>query len=92
LGIYDRISGFKSAEERAECELKYASKKDLAEFEKLNKYGQFSVELLTSIMELLSIEEKTGNPNAFMFKGLLKQILESDDIYAIISASRFSRS
>lgn len=91
LGIYDKIEGFKSKEEQRKCEIKYADKTDLKQFEELNNYGQFSVQLLTYIMELLSIEEKTDNPNAYMFKGLLKQILETDDIYAIIGSARYSK-
>ncbi|MDE1854859.1 MAG: hypothetical protein KGH57_00870 [Candidatus Micrarchaeota archaeon] len=93
LKIYDEIKGFESKEQQLKCELKYAGKSDLKEFEELNKYGQFSIELLTYIMELLSIEEKTDTKagrEVYMFRNLLQQLSEKDDIYSIIGASRYA--
>ncbi len=93
LEIYDKIKGFQSKAEQQKCEVRFASMGDLKHFEELNQYGQFSIQLLTYIMELLSIEEKSDAFNkreVYMFRNLLSQLLENNDIYTIIGASRYA--
>ncbi|MEM5803770.1 MAG: hypothetical protein QW474_02845 [Candidatus Aenigmatarchaeota archaeon] len=59
----------------------------IKKYESLNNYGFFDIEFLTHLMELLMIQEKTNNPNAYMFKEVVNSILTSDDLYSIISAA-----
>lgn len=51
----------------------------------LNQYGDYSVEFLITFAELLMIQEKTNNPNAYMFKNVLTHIKNNADIYTIVS-------
>ena len=85
--MYDRITSFKTKEEQQKCELKFTNPENLKKFEELNKYGQYSVEFIGHVIELLSIEEKTGFEGAFMFKGVLKALKEKKDIFSIVSSA-----
>lgn len=85
--MYDMIAPFKTKEEQRKCELKFTNPENLKKFEELNKYGQYSVEFIGHIIELLSLEEKTGFDGAFMFKGVLKALKEKKDIFSIVSSA-----
>lgn len=54
------------------------------EFSNLN-YGIYSIEFLFRLAFLLMIQEKTNNPNAFMFKDLLCSLRNGDDLFKVIS-------
>lgn len=94
IDLYDnKVKPFKNKKEQCKCEVKYATNADLKRFRELDKYGQFSVELLTYIMELLTIEELNDKINVkevYMFRNLLQKLLDEDDIYSIIGASRYA--
>jgi hypothetical protein len=87
LDMYDKIRPFGSKKEQQKCELRFTSHEKLKRFEELNNYGQYSVEFIGHVIELLSIEEKTSLEGAFMFKKVLKALYESDDIFSIVSAA-----
>lgn len=87
LDMYDKIKPFKNKEEQQKCELRFTNSQELKKFEALNKYGQYSVEFIGHIIELLSIEEKTGFEGAFMFKKVLKALYEKKDIFSIVSSA-----
>lgn len=89
LDIYDKIEPFKTKEEQQKCELKYTRSDELKKFEPLNDYGQFSVEFLGCVMELLSREEKTGSAKAHMFRDVVEALYTSDDIFAITNTATF---
>ncbi len=92
LDVYDKVKPFKTKVEQQKCELKYTRSDELKKFEPLNQYGQFSVEFLGCVMELLSIEEKAFE-GAFMFKKVLTKLYEAEDIYSISNtAMPFKRS
>lgn len=61
----------------------------IVEFADLNNYGFFSIEFVTLLMELLAIQEKANNPNAYMFKDTIDMILHSKDLYKIIANASF---
>jgi len=82
LEVYDKVEPFKDKTEQQRCELKFTNPENLRSFEKLNEHGQYSVELIGHIMELLSIEEKAFE-GAFMFKEVLTKLYETEDIYSI---------
>ncbi len=58
----------------------------LRQFAPLNDLGFFKIDFLLHLMELLMLQEKTNNPNAYMFKDVLDGLLNSSDLYKIISA------
>lgn len=57
----------------------------LQRFEPLNTLGFFKIDFLLHLMELLMLQEKSNNPNAYMFKEVLDGLLNSSDLYKIIS-------
>jgi hypothetical protein len=89
LDTYDKIQPFRSKEEQQKCDLQYTRSDELKKFESLNEYGQFSVEFLGCVMELLSKEEKTGSSKAHMFRDVIQSLYETDDIFAITNTASF---
>lgn len=90
IDIYDRIEPFKTVEERNNYELYYTQYFE-EKFSSLDNLGAFSIEFLSSLIELfIKCEKQTDN--AFMFKNLLKLIIDfcegKKDYYQIISYSK----
>jgi len=85
--MYDKIEPFKTKEDQQNCKLKFTNPENLKRFDELNKYGQYSVEFIGHVIELLSIEEKTGMEGAFMFKDVLKALKDKKDIFSIVSSA-----
>ena len=85
--MYDKIEPFRTKDDQQKCELKFTNPENLKRFEELNKHGQYSIEFIGHVIELLSIEEKTGFEGAFMFKGVLKALKEQKDIFYIVSSA-----
>lgn len=56
-------------------------------YEPLNQYGYYKIEFLIILMELLIIQEKTNNPNAYMFSDVIDNMLTSKDLFKIISTA-----
>jgi hypothetical protein len=89
IEIYNNSSSFKTKEERENYKLKYgliASKK----FSDI-KGGKYSVEYITTIIELFSICEKQFE-KAYMFKKSLdlmkRYVNDQSDFYTVISHSK----
>ncbi|WRQ72873.1 MAG: hypothetical protein BME93_03460 [Methanosarcinales archaeon Met12] len=61
----------------------------ITHYQDLNNHGFFDIEFLTHLMELLMLQEKTNNPNAFMFIGVVDKLLNSNDLYSILSKAGF---
>jgi hypothetical protein len=60
------------------------------EYKILNIYGEYDVEFLYVLMELLAVQEKTNRADAYMFGNIIKELLETDrDIFKIISTAGF---
>jgi murein L,D-transpeptidase YafK len=89
LDTYDKIEPFKTKEEQQKCELQYTRSDELKKFEPLNDFGQFSIEFLGCVMELLSKEEKTGSSKAHMFRDVIKALYETNDIFSITNTATF---
>lgn len=85
--MYERVDGFKSKEDRAMCELKETTHEKLKEFEELNKYGEYSVEFIGHLIELMIKMEKNTPPEnpARVFKELIEAILNEEEIFVIVS-------
>lgn len=62
----------------------------IEEYEELNVYGEYDVEFLYVLMELLAVQEKTNRADAYMFGSIIEQLLEVDrDIFKIVSTAGF---
>lgn len=63
---------------------------DINKFSALNNYGEYNVEFLFVLMELLAVQEKTNRPDAYMFGNIIKELLkEKKDIFKIMSQASF---
>ncbi len=60
-GIYDKVESFKSKEDRKNCEFKETTQEKLKPFEELNKYGEYKVDFIGHLIELMIKMEK--NPS-----------------------------
>jgi len=89
LEMWDKVEAFKNKAEQQKCEIKYCLPEKLKEFEELNNYGEYKVEFIACVLELLMIQEKTGNAKAHMFKGVLQAIYDDKDIFSIVSKAGF---
>jgi len=87
LATYDQVEPFRSVEEQRNCRLKFSLPEAIARFAELDQYGQYSVQFIACVMELLAIEEKTGFDGAFMFRGVLKALAAEKDIFGLVSAA-----
>ena len=56
-------------------------------YQQLNKHGFFTIDFIVHLIELLMLQEKTNNPNAYMFHRVVNAILNSTDLYGIISTA-----
>lgn len=63
---------------------------DIEQYFALNTYGEYDVEFLYVLMELLAVQEKTNRADAYMFGRIIEELLEADrDIFKIISTAGF---
>jgi hypothetical protein len=90
IKIYDETKPFNNIEERNNYTLKYPTKM-VSKHSTLQGHGYYSIETLTSFIELFSICEKQSI-GAFMFRGLLTLIKEycegKKDFYQIVGYSK----
>jgi hypothetical protein len=89
VGMWDKVHPFKNKQEQQKCELKFTNPENLKQFKELDKYGEYPVEFIGHIIELLMIEEKNAE-RSFMFKGVLDSIYEDKDIFSIVSSAGYS--
>jgi len=61
----------------------------LTKYHVLSSAGFFTIEFLTHLMELLMLQEKTNNPQAYMFKNVINCLLKSKDLYKILSTAGY---
>jgi len=70
--------------------LQVYDKKDIAQFEELNKYGEYSVEFIFVVTELIMIQEKTNYPTGTMNVKVFERFRDkNDDIFSVVSAATF---
>ena len=63
---------------------------DIEQYFALNDFGEYDVEFLYVLMELLAVQEKTNRADAYMFGSIIDELLEADrDIFKIISTAGF---
>ncbi|MEW6617690.1 MAG: hypothetical protein AB1333_04740 [Patescibacteria group bacterium] len=82
--MYNRVKPFQNKAEQQRCELKETTKEKLKEFEPLNQYGEYTVEFIGHLIELMIIMEK-NHRQPFVFKDLLDAIINGKEIFVIVS-------
>lgn len=72
--------------------LQVYNKKNISKFEELNNYGQYSVEFILVVTELIMIQEKTNYPNGTMNVKVFERFRNKhNDIFSVVSAATFTR-
>ncbi len=63
---------------------------EIEQYFDLNAFGEYDVEFLYVLMELLAVQEKTNRADVYMFGKIIEELLEADrDIFKIISTAGF---
>jgi hypothetical protein len=65
------------------------SKNRFERFKELDAYGEYSVEFLAAIFDLIMIQEKTNYPNGIINRKLFEAFLAEKDIFSVVSAATF---
>lgn len=89
IAMWDKIEPFSTKADQQKCELRFTNPENLEPYEELDNYGEYSVEFIGHIIELMMLEEKTGNHKAFMFKGVLEAIRNDKEIFEIVSRATY---
>ena len=61
----------------------------VAQFQQLDAYGEYPVEFLLVITELIMIQEKTNYPQGTMNLNLFRLFREGADIFTVVSAATY---
>ena len=69
--------------------LQVFSPSHVEQFQELNRYGEYSVEFILVIGELIMIQEKTNYPQGMMNLRLFRLFREEADIFTVVSAATF---
>ena len=85
--MYNKVDAFKSKEDRKKCVIKETTDKKLKPFEGLNKYGEYKVEFIGHLIELMIRMEKNTPPEkpARVFKELMDALIQEKEIFVIVS-------
>lgn len=87
--MWDQVQPFTNKAEQQKCELHFTNPEKLAKFKALNQFGEYPVEFIGHVVELMMIEEKTGDHEAFMFKGVLDALYNDAEIFQIVQKATF---
>jgi len=69
--------------------LQVFSPQHVSKFQQLDAYGEYSVEFLLVITELIMIQEKTNYPEGTMNLNLFRLFRDGADIFSVVSAATF---
>ena len=69
--------------------LQIFSETDIIKFQGLQPYGEYPVDFLLVVTELIMIQEKTNYPHGVMNLNLFRKFREGADIFTIVSAATF---
>lgn len=85
--MYEIVEGFKSKEERVNFIIKETTPEKLKRFHELNKYGEYKVEFIGHLIELMIKMEKNMPPEkpARVFRELMDALLQEKEIFVIVS-------
>jgi hypothetical protein len=85
--MYDRVEPFKSKEDRKNCELKETTTAKLKPFQELNKYGEYKVDFIGHLIELMIKMEKNTplEKPARVFRELMDAMIQEKEIFVVVS-------
>lgn len=85
--MYDRVEPFKSKKDRKNCVLSETTSTKLKPFEELNNYGEYKVDFIGHLIELMIKMEKNTPPEkpARVFKELMDAMIAEKEIFVIVS-------
>src|SRR3990167_511228 len=85
--MYDKVDSFKSKEDRRNCVLKETTTEKLKPFQELNKYGEYKVDFIGHLIELMIKMEKNTPPEkpARVFRELMEAMIQEKEIFVIVS-------
>ena len=69
--------------------LVFYSEEQVSRFNTLNSFGEYSVQFLLVVIELLMLQEKTNYPNGTLNLRIFQMMKDKADIYSIVSAATF---
>lgn len=69
--------------------LTHFSPEAVAKFAPLDSFGEYSVEFILVVGELLALAERTNYPTGTLHRELLSKFREGAEIYAVVSAARW---
>ncbi len=81
--MYDRVGAFKNKEDRKKCVLGETTPEKLKPFEALNKYGEYKVEFIGHLIELMIKMEK-NHPNPHVFRELIEAMIAEKEIFVVV--------
>lgn len=58
-------------------------------FELLNRFGEYPVDFLAAIFELIMIQEKTNYPTGTLNRKMMETFLSGKDIFSVVSTATF---
>jgi len=71
-------------------EIQIFSQEHISQFKELDDYGEYSVEFLLVVTELIMIQEKTNYPNGTMNLRLFQKLRNGADIFEVVSTATFT--
>lgn len=85
--MYDKVEGFKSKDDRAKFVIKETTPEKLKPFQELNKYGEYKVDFIGHLIELMIKMEKNTPPEkpARVFRELMDAMIQEKEIFVIVS-------
>ncbi|MFC1685596.1 hypothetical protein ACFLZZ_01080 [Nanoarchaeota archaeon] len=85
--MYDQVEAFQSKEERGTFKFKQTTSEKLKPFEELNKYGEYKVDFIGHLIELMIKMEKNmpKDKPARVFRELMDSLIQEKEIFVIVS-------
>jgi hypothetical protein len=91
--LWNRTTPIRTDEERAHFlrtdTLLEEVNTEASKYTALANHGEYSVKFLILLAKLLMVQEKTNRNDAYMFKTLLEQLREHNDIFRIVSTATY---
>lgn len=95
LQLWEKTEGIRSDEDRQrllnESYLIDSVNQEASNYPKLAQKGEYSAKFLLLLARLLMLQEKTNNPDAYMFKKLLQKLKNHKNIFEIVSTASHTR-
>lgn len=87
---YD-VKSISNTQELQEYKLKYFTEERLGEFKSLNKYGEYSVESISALVESITTKKAMRSTSSSMFKDVLESIYKDKDVFSIVALTKYNR-